>query len=31
MAVARKLPVVFVCENNDWSESTPIAAMLAAP
>ena len=24
MAVARKLPVVFVCENNDWSEMTPI-------
>ena len=27
MAVARKLPVVFVCENNDWSEMTPIAAI----
>ncbi len=27
MAVARKLPVIFVCENNDWSEMTPIAAI----
>ncbi len=27
MAVARTLPVVFVCENNDWSEMTPIAAI----
>ena len=27
MAVARKLPVVFVCENNEWSEMTPIAAI----
>lgn len=27
MAVARKLPVVFVCENNGWSEMTPIAAI----
>ena len=27
MAVARKLPVIFVCENNDWSEMTPIASM----
>ena len=23
-AISRKLPVVFVCENNDWSEMTPI-------
>ena len=28
MAVARKLPVIFVCENNDWSEMTPIAAIV---
>ena len=27
MAVARRLPVIFVCENNDWSEMTPIAAI----
>ena len=27
IAVARKLPVIFVCENNDWSEMTPIAAI----
>ena len=26
-AVARRLPVVFVCENNDWSEMTAIAAI----
>lgn len=25
-AVARKLPVLFVCENNSWSEMTPIEA-----
>ncbi len=25
-AVARCLPVVFVCENNEWSEMTPIAS-----
>lgn len=25
-AIARKLPVIFVCENNQWSEMTPIAA-----
>lgn len=25
-AIARKLPVVFVCENNRWSEMTPISA-----
>ena len=24
MAVAEKLPVIFVCENNGWSEMTPI-------
>ena len=24
-AIARRLPVVFVCENNSWSEMTPIA------
>jgi 2-oxoisovalerate dehydrogenase E1 component len=24
-AIARRLPVVFVCENNTWSEMTPIA------
>lgn len=23
-AIARKLPVVFICENNSWSEMTPI-------
>lgn len=28
MAVARSLPVVFVCENNGWSEMTPIASVL---
>lgn len=28
MAVARQLPVVFVCENNKWSEMTPIASVL---
>ncbi|HVV92485.1 MAG TPA: thiamine pyrophosphate-dependent enzyme [Hyphomicrobiales bacterium] len=27
-AVARKLPVVFVCENNRWSEMTPIAKIV---
>jgi len=25
-AVSRKLPVLFVCENNSWSEMTPISA-----
>lgn len=25
-AIARKLPVLFVCENNQWSEMTPISA-----
>lgn len=25
-AIARELPVVFVCENNEWSEMTPIRA-----
>jgi len=28
MAVTRRLPVIFVCENNGWSEMTPIAAVL---
>lgn len=28
MAVARRLPVVFICENNHWSEMTPIADVL---
>jgi 2-oxoisovalerate dehydrogenase E1 component len=28
MAVTRRLPVIFVCENNGWSEMTPIAAIL---
>ncbi len=23
-AISRRLPVIFVCENNDWSEMTPI-------
>ena len=27
-AAARNLPVIFVCENNGWSEMTPIAAMI---
>jgi 2-oxoisovalerate dehydrogenase E1 component len=27
-AVARSLPVVFACENNGWSEMTPIGAMV---
>lgn len=27
-AVARSLPVIFVCENNGWSEMTPISAMV---
>jgi len=26
LAVARNLPVLFVCENNGWSEMTPISA-----
>ena len=26
MAIARRLPVIFVCENNGWSEMTPIDA-----
>lgn len=30
MAAARKLPVVFVCENNAWSEMTPISAITSA-
>jgi 2-oxoisovalerate dehydrogenase E1 component len=28
MAVARRLPVIFVCENNGWSEMTPIVEVL---
>ncbi|OLT15459.1 acetoin dehydrogenase [Pseudonocardia sp. CNS-139] len=31
MASAMKLPVVFVCENNTWSELTPIAEMVGDP
>lgn len=31
MASAFRLPVVFVCENNYWSELTPIAAMVGDP
>lgn len=27
-AFARNLPVIFVCENNGWSEMTPISAMV---
>ncbi len=27
-AAARNLPVIFVCENNGWSEMTPIASMI---
>ncbi len=27
-AVTRKLPVVFVCENNSWSEMTPISEIV---
>lgn len=30
-AAAFRLPVVFVCENNGWSELTPIADMVADP
>jgi TPP-dependent pyruvate/acetoin dehydrogenase alpha subunit len=30
-AAALKLPVIFVCENNGWSELTPIADMVADP
>lgn len=26
MAVAEKLPIIFVCENNGWSEMTPISS-----
>jgi len=29
-AVARRLPVIFVCENNGWSEMTPITATVPA-
>jgi 2-oxoisovalerate dehydrogenase E1 component len=28
MAIARRLPVIFVCENNEWSEMTPISAIV---
>ena len=31
MAAAMNLPVVFVCENNTWSELTPIAEMVRDP
>lgn len=30
-AAAFALPVLFVCENNHWSELTPLAAMVADP
>lgn len=30
-AAAMSLPVIFVCENNGWSELTPIADMVADP
>jgi pyruvate dehydrogenase E1 component alpha subunit len=30
-AAAFKLPVVFICENNFWSELTPIAEMVGEP
>lgn len=30
-AAALKLPVIFVCENNHWSELTPLADMVADP
>jgi len=30
-AAAFQLPVVFICENNTWSELTPIADMVAEP
>lgn len=31
LAAAMTLPVVFVCENNSWSELTPIEAMVGDP
>jgi TPP-dependent pyruvate/acetoin dehydrogenase alpha subunit len=31
MAAAMSLPVVFVCENNSWSELTPIEVMVGDP
>ncbi|GAA4550243.1 thiamine pyrophosphate-dependent dehydrogenase E1 component subunit alpha [Pseudonocardia xishanensis] len=30
-AAAYRLPVIFVCENNSWSELTPIDAMVGEP
>lgn len=30
-AIARRLPVLFVCENNAWSEMTPITATVPVP
>jgi 2-oxoisovalerate dehydrogenase E1 component len=27
-AAAQRLPVIFICENNGWSEMTPIASMM---
>ena len=31
MAVTKRLPVVFICENNDWSEMTPIKSISPLP
>ena len=31
MAAAQSLPVILVCENNGWSEMTPITAMTRVP
>jgi len=28
LAAARRLPVVFICENNGWSEMTPVSEMV---
>ena len=30
-AIARSLPVIFLCENNGWSEMTPISATVPVP